>query len=335
MKKLATFILAIILSLTTFAQDIEVKKFELLGKDNSAVTNPRKDINGNPCALVIVQTLKKNLEFEGWVVDVEHKNDQYRVYVANGTKHIKIKHPDYLTKEVLFKDYGVSSLQSGLSYSLSLADNTKDVVNKVYSLGWHLGNMSVPVSAKRTINMAAQKGDIKAIIAMIQLSVDGDVKWGEFVQDNKDLYWIEKMLSLGYENYLDSMPGEAMCTYACKLLADSIYKYETHGKEDKLKKMYTRICELEIKSYLKGFKLAGEMLFDDYPKSNGSPKYSKDIITLCIDSAGNGSKKAMHCLGYIYEKGLAVNQNLLESEKWYKKANDLLLKDKDLRDKSQ
>lgn len=320
MKKLTTCILAIMLSMATFAQDIEVKKFELLDKDNSALTSPRKDNNGDLCALLIVQSLKQNLEFEGWVVDVEHKNDQYWVYVANGTKHIKIKHPDYLTKEILFKDYGVSSLHSGLSYSLSLADNTKDIVNNVYSLGWHLGSMSVPVSAKRTINMAAHKGDVKAIIAMIQLSMDGEVKWGEFLQENKDLYWIEKMLSQGYENYLDSMPGEAMCTYACKLLYDSIYIYETHGKEDKLKKMYTRICELEIKSYLKGFKLSGEMLIDDYPKSNGLPQYSKEVIACCMDSASNGNKKAMRCLGSMYEKGLGVNQDLMEAEKWYKKA---------------
>jgi hypothetical protein len=37
-----------------YAQDIEVKKFELLEKDQTAVTSPRKDINGNICGLVKV-----------------------------------------------------------------------------------------------------------------------------------------------------------------------------------------------------------------------------------------------------------------------------------------
>lgn len=54
MKKLILLCYFLTTSLSIFAQDIEVKKFELLEKDQTAVTNPRKDINGNTCGLVKV-----------------------------------------------------------------------------------------------------------------------------------------------------------------------------------------------------------------------------------------------------------------------------------------
>ena len=47
------------------AQDIEVKKFELLEKNQTAVLNPRKDINGIACGLVKVALKESGAEFEG------------------------------------------------------------------------------------------------------------------------------------------------------------------------------------------------------------------------------------------------------------------------------
>jgi len=112
------------------AQDIEVKKFEPLEKDQMAALSPRKDVNGNDCALVLVNTLKKGVEFEGLVVgDVEYKNDAYYVYMANGAKHIKIKHPDYQTKKVLFSEYGIGSIKGGQIYSLCIVDDTAQMIH--------------------------------------------------------------------------------------------------------------------------------------------------------------------------------------------------------------
>ena len=42
-----------------FSQDIEVKKFEQMEKDQTAMLSPQKDINGNACGQVKV-LLKKN-----------------------------------------------------------------------------------------------------------------------------------------------------------------------------------------------------------------------------------------------------------------------------------
>lgn len=58
--KLLTFVCILIsLSINIYAQDIEVKKFEQMEKDQTAMLSPQKDINGNACGQVKV-LLKKN-----------------------------------------------------------------------------------------------------------------------------------------------------------------------------------------------------------------------------------------------------------------------------------
>ena len=309
-----------------FAQDIEVKKFVLLEKDQT-VTNYRNDSNGNPCALLLVQSLKEGLEFEGWVVgDVERKDDAYWVYVANGAKHVKIKHADFQTKDVVFGDYGTSSLKGGQAYSIELVDDTKDIINKVYCLGWNLSKIEVPASAQRLLTIAANRGDKRALIAMLQLSSGEEVRWGEYVNENKGLVWIEKLLALNDTTCLDSMPGDMMFVYACKLKYDSIRyeQYPDYSFIEKQKRIYTKISEFELKACLKGYAKAGDELFSDYPRSNGLVAFCKDVELCCRDSAALGNRNAMICLGSIYEKGICTTMDLKQSAEWYLKASDIV-----------
>lgn len=76
----------------TFAQDIEVKKFEPMMKDQTASLSPRKDINGVMCGLVKVQLKEPRAEFEGNVMgEVQFTGSEYLVYLPNGTKRTGIK----------------------------------------------------------------------------------------------------------------------------------------------------------------------------------------------------------------------------------------------------
>ena len=64
------------------AQDIEVKKFEPLEKDQTAELSPRKDINGVTCGLVKVLLKEPGAEFEGSVMgDVQFTGKEYLVYL--------------------------------------------------------------------------------------------------------------------------------------------------------------------------------------------------------------------------------------------------------------
>lgn len=306
------------------AQDIEVKKFEPLENNQTELTNYRNDNNGNPCALLLVQSLKENLEFEGWVVgDVERKDDVYMVFVANGAKHIKIKHADFQTKDVVFRDYGTTFLKGGLTYILQLENDTKDVINKVYSLGWNLNGMEVSNNAKTVLNMSARRGDVRAQIAMAQLSLVGKVRveYGEI--KSPGLVWIKKLLAAGDSTCLDSMPGELMYAYACQLIHDGISNDRSPNMVDteKERMVYTDACQYYLKAILNGYN-DSYVLFENYPLGNGLPSYSNTIIQICKDSASVGNFMAMNCLGYIYERGICEPVNLKEAAKWFSKANE-------------
>lgn len=122
MKKYTLFITLLLAScLHSFAQDIEVKKFEPMAKDQTATLSPRKDINGTLCGLVKVQVKEKNLSFQGNIIgDVEGTGTEYYVYLAKGCKRINLKHPDYLPMTIVFSDYGIAKIESGKTYLLEL-----------------------------------------------------------------------------------------------------------------------------------------------------------------------------------------------------------------------
>lgn len=111
---------------TIYAQDIEVKKFEPLEKDQTAALSPRKDINGVTCGLVKVALKESGAEFEGNVMgDVQFTGKEYLVYLPNGTKRLGIKHPDYLPTTIVFADYGTKKVASATTYELKVKANKK------------------------------------------------------------------------------------------------------------------------------------------------------------------------------------------------------------------
>lgn len=66
MKRNHLLILLVLVPVSLSAQDIEVKKFEPLEKDQTAVSSPRKDINGNTCGLV-KNSFEKGLSYNLFV----------------------------------------------------------------------------------------------------------------------------------------------------------------------------------------------------------------------------------------------------------------------------
>jgi len=127
MKKIYLLLIIIFyVNITLLAQDIEVKKFEPLEKDQTAVTSPRKDINGVACGLVKVALKEPGAEFEGNVMgDVQFTGSEYLVYMPNGSKRLGIKHPDYMPTTIVFADYGTKRVASSTTYELKVKANKK------------------------------------------------------------------------------------------------------------------------------------------------------------------------------------------------------------------
>lgn len=121
MKRIILFTFFLNLVFFCNAQELEVKSFAPKTNDLSASTNPRGDNNNIACALIKVQLAAQGAQFEGNVVgNVEYKTSEYMVYMASGSKRVKVKLEGYLPLEVNFADYGVNVLESKTTYVLTI-----------------------------------------------------------------------------------------------------------------------------------------------------------------------------------------------------------------------
>ena len=103
------------------AQKLTVESLTEKTNDLSASTNPRLDNNNIACALIKVQLAAQGAQFEGHVVGkTEYKTSEYLVYMATGSKRVKVKLEGYLPLEVNFDDYGVNALESKTTYVLTI-----------------------------------------------------------------------------------------------------------------------------------------------------------------------------------------------------------------------
>lgn len=131
MKLNVLIILALIVSISVNAQEnLKVISFLPSVNDLTARTEVRKDNSGVPGALVKVIFADKDVAFECGNIasmiigDVAYHTNEYWVYLAagnGGSKHLKVKHPNYPTIDVVFSDYGFSSLEPQTTYTLIIA----------------------------------------------------------------------------------------------------------------------------------------------------------------------------------------------------------------------
>ena len=116
-------LLSIILFFATIssaiAQKLTVESFKLASSDLTAQTQPRIDLNNRNCALIKVGLGLQGVQFEGSIIgNVENKTGEYWVYMPQGNRMLKVKHPNYAPVMVTFADYGVEKLESNRTYEL-------------------------------------------------------------------------------------------------------------------------------------------------------------------------------------------------------------------------
>ena len=101
--------------------ELVIVDMKLDSKALYARTNPVNDLNGDPCALIVVQVSGvEDMVFPEAVKTSDYKYTRYQVYVPAGTKRLRYMHPNYLPGEVVFKDYGITSLEGKMTYILTL-----------------------------------------------------------------------------------------------------------------------------------------------------------------------------------------------------------------------
>ena len=125
MKRVLGFIFCLLISLGTFAQKLSVESFSLAATDISAQTQPRKDLNDAPCALVKVQFVGDILDMEGNVIKpLVKKGNETWAYMTHGSQQMKVLSKDYLPIMVDFSNYGISQVEKNKTYVLVLTKPT-------------------------------------------------------------------------------------------------------------------------------------------------------------------------------------------------------------------
>ena len=109
-RQILLLAISLLFALTVHGQDLKVRTMSVNANDLSASTYERKDLNGQACALVKVQLAAYGAKFEGNVIgDVAYKTGEYWVYMTEGSRELRIKHPNYLPLHITFSDYGVNT----------------------------------------------------------------------------------------------------------------------------------------------------------------------------------------------------------------------------------
>ena len=122
MKRICFLILIVLFSVNVIAQELKVKSFTLAATDISAQTQPRKDLNDEPCALVKVQFVGDILDVEGNVIKpLVKKGNETWAYMTHGSQQMKVLTKDYLPIMVNFANYGISQVEKNKTYVLVLA----------------------------------------------------------------------------------------------------------------------------------------------------------------------------------------------------------------------
>ena len=119
-RQILLLAISLLFALTAHGQDLKVRTMSVNANDLSASTYERKDLNGQACALVKVQLAAYGAKFEGNVIgDVAYKTGEYWVYMTEGSRELRIKHPNYLPLHITFSDYGVNTgVKSKQTYNL-------------------------------------------------------------------------------------------------------------------------------------------------------------------------------------------------------------------------
>lgn len=134
MKKiisLSILLLQALMVLTARGGELNVVSFGADAFDISASTNKRLDLNGQPCALVIVELPIADCQFAGGVVgDCEFKISEHWVYLTKGTKRFKIQAAGYPSLMVSTVDSNGDGVNALTTYRLKLSGYEADMVRQ-------------------------------------------------------------------------------------------------------------------------------------------------------------------------------------------------------------
>jgi tetratricopeptide (TPR) repeat protein len=122
MKRFCVFIFPLFCIIASSAQGLKITEVKETVSGSDAFHAPM-DKNGHPCGLVKIQAMIPDLRFEGEVEgDFMYENNEYKVFLAKGSKQLMIKRPQVLPVVVNFPDFGIGEISSKATYNIKLKE---------------------------------------------------------------------------------------------------------------------------------------------------------------------------------------------------------------------
>lgn len=275
------------------AQELTVKSMAVAGNDISASQYERKDLNGQACALVKVLLASPGAVFEGNVIgDVAYKTGEYWVYLTEGTKELRIKHPQTQPLQVVFNEHGVEKVTGKTTYMLSVLlpgaeANTKQQFTIQYT----------PQDAIVIIDSKPYQGSGGKVTAL---------------------------LPVGQHDYLVTASGYEPVDGSIRLKAAAPTTLRIELEKTNVTSTVSPIAD-DVDSEIAG--LTTEQIrilgYDYiYGKDGKSVDYAKALRYSRI-AADRGDAKAIHNVGYLYLNGHGVSRDYDEAVKWFRKAAEM------------
>ena len=225
MKRILFLIFGMMLSLSSFSQELKVKSFSLAATDISAQTQQRKDLNDEPCALVKVQFVGDILDVEGNVIQpLVKKGNETWVYLTNGSQQMKVLTKDYLPIMVNFSNYGISQVEKNKTYVLVLTKpvggaEPVDAGGNFYALSVQPKNAVVTIDG--VLQPSSSDGEYSAMLPYgthtYKVEAGGYIsKSGSFVVSSGDMTPINVSLLSAMATVSITCPTPAVSLYVDK-----------------------------------------------------------------------------------------------------------------------
>ena len=294
----AALLVFIAAALQLFADQIMVKSFRQDVMNLAAATSQRLDLNGNPCALVIVNGGSNGLKFSGSVMgEVEYRDYAYWVYMPGGTKQLKISYPTGTSELINFAKYGITRLEPKctylleaqlVSFSVSVEESPIEMGLKHYSNGRYNVALGYFLSEPDSAICQAHIGSIYLFGDGVPKNEAQGMQWiDKAIAQNNTFAMLEKAYYLTNVKGNGSAPTEAIALYSKAAKLGDSYGYYCLGK-----------------IYQKGMGVAVDL--------NKAKSYYEKAVEM-------GDEFAMNSLGVMYMNGEGVKQD-------YKKALEVLQK---------
>ena len=194
-----------------FAADIfaQVATVKSMGKtlDFISGNDQRRDFNNDLCALLKIQVLDDILDVEGNVMgEIVNRGVEKWVYMAKGSKNLKIHFKNHLPLKIIFLDYNIGDLEGNCVYELVLEvpnspSQNRTITKQTMVLEYRPVDATVMVDSKirkgnGRIELLLPVGEHKYMIAAEgYITIEGVVE----LKENSKLE-IVRNLSLDYDD---------------------------------------------------------------------------------------------------------------------------------------